>query len=95
MIEILTFRLREGADPEAYKALDERLQTEFFYQQPGLERRTTARSPDGTYVSITHWDSVDAADTAVAKTFDANEFTEPLTALILPSTMESRRYDTL
>jgi hypothetical protein len=95
MIEIVTYRLREGADPDKFKAIDERLQTEFFYQQPGIHRRTTARSSDGTYVSITHWDSASAAEAAEMKTRLANEFTSLLTQFLEPSSIQSRRYDTL
>ncbi len=95
MIEIVTFRLRAGADSEKFTALDARLQTEFFYHQPGLERRTTARSADGSYVCILHWDSVAAADAAGAKTMVVNEYTAELTALLDPTSMSSRRYDSL
>jgi heme-degrading monooxygenase HmoA len=95
MIEIVTFRLREGVDPDAFRTFDERLQTEFFYQQPGLERRTTARSADGTYACITHWGSEADAEAAAAKSTARNAFTGPLSALIDPSMLQLRRYDTL
>ncbi len=95
MIEIVTYRLRDGANPEKFKALDEQLQTEFFYQQPGIQRRTTAQSSDGTYVSITHWESAPAADAAEAKTLEANEYTRALTELLDPASIQARRYETL
>lgn len=95
MIEIVTFRLRTGADGERFAALDARLQTDFFYHQPGLERRTTARSADGSYVCTLHWDGIAAADTAAAMTTTVNEYTTELTALIEPASISARRYDSL
>ncbi len=73
MIETLEFRLREGADEEAFLACDKRLQTEFAYQQPGLLRRTTARGADGRWIVIDLWASGEAADAC-----DARWETDPL-----------------
>src|SRR5262245_44247260 len=50
VIETMTFRLRDGADEAGFRAADQRLQTEFAYQQPGLLRRTTATGDDGWIV---------------------------------------------
>jgi hypothetical protein len=94
VIDVVTFRLVDGANPETFRALDERLQTEFFYHQPGLIRRTTALSEDGTWISISHWESVADVEAADAKTVDRNEFT-PLLAIIDPSTIHGKRYDTV
>jgi hypothetical protein len=91
MIEIVAYRLREGADADAFRVIDERMQTEFFYQQPGLKRRTTAISEDGNWVSITVWDSVEAADVAAVKVASASEWT-PLLQPIDPSSIRSNRF---
>lgn len=94
MIEITTFRLLSGVQGKAFALLDERLQTEFFYLQPGLQRRTTALSEDGTWASIIVWDSVEHADAAIEKTEDVALFGDVLSMMDL-TTIESRRYDTL
>ncbi len=94
MIDVVTFRLIDGADPEAFRKLDDRLQTEFFYHQPGLIRRTTAVAADGTWISISHWNSAADIEAADAKTTERNEFT-PLLAIIDASTIRGKRYDTL
>jgi hypothetical protein len=94
MIEITTFRLHAGVEAQAFALLDERLQTEFFYGQPGLRRRTTVRSEDGTWASIIVWDSVEHADAAIEKTEDFALFGDVLSTMDL-MTIESRRYDTL
>ena len=49
VIETMTFRLRLGVDEAEFLGVDKRLQSEFAYQQPGLVRRTTARSDDGAW----------------------------------------------
>ena len=42
MFEILTFRLAPGVDEAAFRAIDERVQTEFFYQHPEVQQRLAA-----------------------------------------------------
>jgi hypothetical protein len=94
MIEITTFRLQDDADTGLFVKLDERLQTEFFYFQPGLQRRTTARSEDGEWVSIIVWDSESCADAAIEKTEEFALFEDVLAMMDL-MTIESCRYNTL
>ena len=94
MIEITTFRLHNGADAKTFAKLDEQLQTEFFYFQPGLQRRTTALSEDGEWASIIVWDSESCADAAVDKTEEFALFEDVLSMMDL-MTIESCRYNTL
>src|SRR6516164_3503392 len=67
VIEIMRFRLVEGADVAGFRAADARLQTAFAYQQPGLLRRTTARSSDGGWVVIDIWRAAADADACEAR----------------------------
>src|ERR1043165_8094365 len=62
VIEIAVFRTA-GRD-DAFLAADRDVQTAFFYQQPGLVRRTTARSPDGDWLVVTVWVSAEHARAA-------------------------------
>lgn len=62
VIEMLRFRLTDGADEAAFLAADRRLQADFAYQQPGLLRRTTARGHDGSWLVIDLWRSEADAD---------------------------------
>ena len=91
MIDILRFRLRNGADASSFVAADKEFQEEFVYRQPGLRRRTTARSGTGDWVVVTLWDSDDAADAAAAHQVTEPVFREFL-ASIDPSSMRSARY---
>jgi hypothetical protein len=62
VIEILRFRLAAGTDEATFLAADRQVQQEFAYQQPGLLRRTTARSEDGGWIVIDLWRSAADAD---------------------------------
>jgi hypothetical protein len=62
--EILTFRLAPGVDESALRAFDERIQTDFAYQQPGILRRTLGRHDDGRWLALTVWADADAATAA-------------------------------
>jgi heme-degrading monooxygenase HmoA len=69
MFEILTFRLAPGVDEATFRSLDERVQVEFAYQQPGFLRRTLGRGDDGRWLVLTLWSDPDAAS-AAARAFD-------------------------
>ena len=70
MIELTTFRLREGVDEATFVVADAAAQAGFFYQQPGLVRRTTARGEDGEWLVVTLWGSATSADAAAAALTD-------------------------
>ena len=56
IVEVTTFRLREGVSDDSFLALDKRLQTELVPNQPGFLRRTTARHGEDWLV-VTLWAS--------------------------------------
>jgi hypothetical protein len=99
-IEITTFRLNAETDTETFRALDQRAQVEFYYQQPGLIRRTTAVDKTGRWVTITHWDSDVAASVAASAAAtamvgaDAGPLAEMI-ALIMQTSVESTLYSTV
>lgn len=91
MIEILTFRLAEGVDEEAFRQSDRRVQVEFAYQQPGMMRRTTARSDDGEWIVVDLWQSADAAD-ACNELWDKDPVTQEFMGFVDASSVRTRRY---
>ena len=94
MIEIATFRLATGVDEAEFVAADGRAQGEFFYLQPGLLRRTTARGEDGTWVVMTLWQ--DAAQAAAAASAAASAPAAlALAALVDVAALDVRRYHEL
>ncbi len=72
MFEILTFRLAPGVDEATFRSIDERVQVEFAYQQPGFLRRTLGRDDDGRWLVLTIWSDPDAAS-AAGRAFDRSD----------------------
>jgi len=91
VIEILAFNLVEGADEETFVLADKRVQTDFAYQQPGLLRRTTARSADGSWVVIDLWRNAEDADAAEARWADDPAAVEFM-SFVDGATVRSKRY---
>jgi hypothetical protein len=96
VIETMTFRLVDGADPEAFLAVDKRLQSDFAYQQPGLVRRTTARGrgEDEDWIVIDVWRSADHAE-ACARRWEGDPTAQEFMALVDRDSVEVRRYQDL
>lgn len=67
VLEVETFSLIAGTDPQAFRALDEAMQEWCYLNRPGLARRTTAKQDDGAYIVITLF--------AEASDSDANYYT--------------------
>ncbi len=93
MIDILTFKLRDAADEEAFLAADKRVQAEFAYQQPGLMRRTTARagSRDEGWAVIDLWKSDADADACEAR-WGQDQPTQEFMSFVEPGSVRSARY---
>ncbi len=67
VITVTRFRLRPGVDETEFRELDARYQTQFCYQQPGLLRRTVARSEDGEWLALDLWRSAADAEHALGR----------------------------
>jgi hypothetical protein len=94
VVDIVTFRLAPGVDDIDFLDLDRRAQTEVFYAQRGMLRRTTARGGDEEWVVLTLWGSgADADASAEACRHDAT-VTRWL-ACLDPASVATRRYQTL
>ena len=90
MFEILTFRLAPGVDEASFRSLDERIQVEFAYHQPGFVRRTLGRHDDGRWLALTIW----ADDTAAAdaqRAFDDSDLGREFAALATDTVVERFR----
>jgi hypothetical protein len=94
VIEIMSFRLKSEADEAAFLEADRRVQTEFAYHQPGLSRRTTARSDDGQWIVIDLWQSEAAAD-ACDERWSIDPVATNFMALVDEATVTTKRFATL
>lgn len=87
MFELLTFRLAPGVDEGTFRSVDERVQTEFAYHQPGILRRTLGRHDDGRWLALTIWADADAA-TAAERAFAASDLGAEFAALVTDVVVE-------
>lgn len=94
MIETFQFRLVDGADEDAFLAVDKRLQSDFTYQQPGIVRRTTARNDSGEWILINLWRSAADAD-AASRQFATDALAQEFVSFIDGATVRVTRYEAL
>lgn len=93
-MELLTFRPRAGATEDELRAAEARVYGEFAMHQPGIVRRTTARSTDGEWLVVQLWydlTSAEAAERAAA----SHPATAALHELADPDSLTIRRYEDL
>jgi hypothetical protein len=61
---IVRFRLNDGMDEDAFRAVNERFQREVAPTLPGLTRREATRAPDGEWVLVLRYTDVETATKA-------------------------------
>jgi len=93
VVEVFTFRLAPGATEQAFLEADAAVQTDFYYQRPGIVRRTVARSDD-TWAAVIFWRTMDDADAAAAAAAD-HPATRGFGALMDHGSVRVERYETL
>ena len=94
MIEIMRFHLAEGVDRTEFLASDRRVQTEFAYHQPGLQRRTTASADDGEWIVVDLWRSAADADRC-ALAWEEDPVTTVFMTFVDPASVSVARYESL
>ncbi len=90
----MRFRLVQGADDQAFRAADRRVQTEFAYRQPGLQRRTVARAEDGEWIVIDLWRSEQDAERST-QAWEDDAATLAFMSFVDTGSVSVSRYDTL
>ena len=90
VVEVVRFRLAQGADEAAFLEENRKAQ-EFVAQQPGFVSRELARGDDGRWLALVHWNSADDADASFTRFVAAAE-TQPFMAMLDGSSMEAGRY---
>jgi heme-degrading monooxygenase HmoA len=93
IVEITTFRLREGVSDESFLALDKRVQTELVYSRPGILRRTTARHGEDWLV-VTLWATEDDA-AAFQRAAEGDPLQADFEEVVEAGTLHLTRYATL
>ena len=93
-IVVWTFRLKPGISEDEFLAANERMQTDFVYQQPGFVRRTTARGKDGEWLVIGVWSTQHEAAIA-GQVANGDPISRTANAMVDPSTVTVKRFETL
>ena len=93
VIEIRTFELREATSEQVFRRADERVQAEFYSQQAGFLRRTTARSKANEWIDIVLWHTDNDADRAGEAAATSAPVADFLATMAQPVVV--RRYETL
>jgi len=91
VIEIVKFRLRDGADDSEFRALNERFQREVVPTLPGLERREATRSEDGEWVLVLRYRDMETA--ARGPQADTSEISGRFISMLDMATMSAARYE--
>ena len=90
----MLFRLRAETSENDFLAADRRLQTDFAYRQPGLLRRTTARSNNGEWLVIDYWRRDADADTC-AEHWEQDRIAQAFMDLIDRTSVRVERFRTI
>jgi hypothetical protein len=94
VIEVTTFRLRPGADEASFLDADRQVQTDFFYGNQGLLRRTTARGDGGGWAVVVSWASAGDAEASASKAVD-DALVARFMSFVDPTTLRTDRYQSL
>ncbi len=62
MVEVARFKLKEGADEQAFIAAERRLASGQITKQPGFISREAAKGANGEWTIILHWTSTTDAE---------------------------------
>ncbi|KXF80282.1 antibiotic biosynthesis monooxygenase family protein [Enterovibrio coralii] len=91
VIEIATFKLKDGVSYETFAPLDKQVEIEHVAKQPGFLSRESAKGQNGEWLVVVHWASEGDAQASM------NSFMEAPAAAgfmdkIDASTMQMNRY---
>ncbi|MEM7430699.1 MAG: hypothetical protein AAF351_02045 [Pseudomonadota bacterium] len=91
VIEIATFKLKDGVDHATFAPLDKAVEVNHVSQQPGFVSRETGYTEQGDWLVIVHWSSLEAADASMNSFSSAPAAAEFMNHLEM-STMTMTRY---
>jgi hypothetical protein len=90
-VEVIHFRMREGADEQEFIREDARVGREYTPYQPGFISRESAKNDEGDWVVIVHWENAEAAQASMEK-FPNDPTAQRFIALMDSDTFSMTRY---
>ena len=91
VVEIVRFRLAAGTDEQTFLQENDRVQRDYIPHQSGYISRETARSDDGEWLVLVHWQSEQDADASMGK-FMSDPNTQGFVATLDNATYSMKRY---
>lgn len=64
-VELVNYRLNDGADPDDFLAINRVVGAEFTSAQPGFIKREIGRNDDGTWLIAVTWQTADDARNSI------------------------------
>jgi hypothetical protein len=92
IIEVVRFKTKAGVSEDALLAASRIGTREFFAKQPGFLNREMARSREGEWVDIVHWQSMQAAEDD-ERIFFGNKITQEFMQMIDLTTVRVERWE--
>jgi heme-degrading monooxygenase HmoA len=83
VIDVVSFRLRDGVPDETFLVLTRQAEREFLQQQPGFLGRELLKGANGEWIGLLRWDSSVQADQA-HRTWDEHPLASQLDDLCQP-----------
>jgi hypothetical protein len=93
-VEVIHFRMQEGANEQEFIREDERVGREYTPYQPGFISRESAKNDEGDWVVIVHWESAEDAEASMQK-FPNDPTAQRFIAMMDSDTFSMKRYETV
>ena len=91
VIEVTTFDLKSGVDPNAFELRDVEIEQDFASQQPGFLKRMSGTDANGKYVVMVFWETLADADASIDK-FQSDPTVADYFGMIDETTFSAERY---
>lgn len=91
VIEIVTFKLKQGVSIDEFKLLDKAVELGHVVKQSGFISRESAAGDNGEWLVVVHWQSVADADASMAS-FPSAKAAEQFMSNLDVNTMSMKRY---
>lgn len=90
-VEVIHFRMIDGADEKEFIREDARVGHEYTPKQPGFVSRQSAKNDKGDWTVIVHWEDPESAEASM-QLFPNDPSAKRFLELMDPSTFDMRRY---
>jgi len=91
VIELVRFRVNDGVDEDAFRALNDRFQREVVPTLPGLERREATRAEGGEWLLVLRY--ADMASAERGPQADTSDVSGQFISMVDMATMSAARYE--